>query len=85
VGIDYVPVAIEASVKRRCVAGLSYVVGDVGHDGYHREHVKHDDCSASHHFILICTMLDRLSADRPLYGPSPPGACRIPMPRPVVL
>jgi hypothetical protein len=31
------------------------------HDGYHREHVKHDDCSASHRFILVCTMLDRLT------------------------
>ncbi|MGO8726549.1 MAG: hypothetical protein ACLQK8_07490 [Streptosporangiaceae bacterium] len=28
-GIDYVPTAIEASAKRRGVAGLSYVVGDV--------------------------------------------------------
>ncbi len=28
-GIDYVPAAIEASAKRRGVAGLSYVVGDV--------------------------------------------------------
>jgi hypothetical protein len=29
VGIDYVPAAIEASAKRRGVAGLSYVVGDL--------------------------------------------------------
>jgi hypothetical protein len=29
VGIDYVPGAIEASAKRRDVAGLGYVVGDV--------------------------------------------------------
>ena len=29
VGIDYVPAAIEASAKRRGVAGLSYIVGDV--------------------------------------------------------
>ena len=28
-GFDYVPAAIEASAKRRGVAGLSYVVGDV--------------------------------------------------------
>ena len=28
-GIDYVPAAIEASAKRRGVAGLSYIVGDV--------------------------------------------------------
>ena len=28
-GIDYVPAAIEASAKRRGVARLSYVVGDV--------------------------------------------------------
>jgi hypothetical protein len=29
VGIDYAPAAIEASAKRRGVAGLSYVAGDV--------------------------------------------------------
>ena len=30
------------------------------------EDVKHDDCSASHHFILVCTMLDRLTCRLPL-------------------
>jgi hypothetical protein len=27
------------------------------HDGYHREHVKHDDRPASHRFILVCVGL----------------------------
>ena len=24
------------------------------HDGYQRDHVKHDDCASSHYFVLLC-------------------------------
>jgi hypothetical protein len=50
------------------------------HDGYQREHVKHDGCRSSHRFVLLC------AAERGKNGvgiPSSPAAPRSPRPYPI--